>query len=1090
MPFTNDEQYTEEELYDILDVPHHVTDRELEAVIHDRIKKFRHSKELYTFFNNVYDFFFEPAAPLPPLPPLIEGMEAGKGKDAGKDAAKPALVSAVTYSKDNLNPLLNQSIKRIISIDSQYRDPNYPYSTQFTFDLNDPLKDVVSLKLYSVQIPYTWYTINKDYGSNFVLLQGISPGINTGIKDYYIDISAGNYTPANLIAALNTSITSLQTANPDVNFGDTQFTYNTNTALAQLKVDFSTSFSEPSYEIAFPPLSPYGDSLAIYLGFLPPYALPANETILYLDEITTNAIQTTPNDDALNAIYAIDASNAVFQIIQYEPTIVAGSGANAFTTTAYNDPASQVLYTLSLTLPLSPGLYTRNTLIETLNTLLQSTAALYNASFTKTYIGRAPGDNKYNLTMNVRPNPQVIQTTVNNKIVVVFPEETATPAIWTGANSCFQFSQTINELCEIIAPYPLKQTNYVITQSPWIQLQCDLSGYDNSFNNFIIQVANAPDTINGYSLNDYLQAINTGFHQASVASGGALVDISGIVLDASSVPQLLVDINILYTTPQYHLNFTNSIMRTNYDCSFNTTDLSGSLQQQSTFLGYLKIANQYNVPKNCPVFTITGGTAALASIDAYAVLFLAENYDSSSNEYWIYYDHKSIATDINTSIQSFQELTAAGGSYPLAGTTVAYTSAVVNQAFELNLTVSVQKVINQTQYTMYLYDASGGGGTTSWEEFLFFNGSPYILSTAPLQGASSVIKSSSSVQNNSITLVQNSNDFLFVRPLPGVVGLTTTVLSPDTTPYFSPTGFKVGYAYNDIRINLPDTTYYTYLQLINALNTALTNNPYTKGSYVSALSQNNNQYIKIRWNINKVFTAADYNLVIYNTTSFVKCYVGDTSVRNTTWDTTLGWILGFQASQEYKLSSYLDASGAAVVVGNVCVNVNLYNYLLISLDDYKQNRINDGVITITQSEQNLPLPPYASRAVYSCDSSGNAVVNPSQTTAANQLTLNQLYSVQQILVGQQNVVQKYTTGPFVRDIFGVLPLKISGMQPGQIYVEFGGTLQQQERQYFGPVNINRMSITLYTDKGTVLDLNGTNWSFSFVAETLYQKQKL
>ena len=67
---------------------------------------------------------------------------------------------------------------------------------------------------------------------------------------------------------------------------------------------------------------------------------------------------------------------------------------------------------------------------------------------------------------------------------------------------------------------------------------------------------------------------------------------------------------------------------------------------------------------------------------------------------------------------------------------------------------------------------------------------------------------------------------------------------------------------------------------------------------------------------------------------------------------------------------------------------------------------------------------------------------------------------------------------------------MNGLQNGQSYVEFGGTLQQQERQYFGPVNIHRMSITLYTNKGTVLDLNGTNWSFSFVAELLYQKQKI
>jgi hypothetical protein len=56
-------------------------------------------------------------------------------------------------------------------------------------------------------------------------------------------------------------------------------------------------------------------------------------------------------------------------------------------------------------------------------------------------------------------------------------------------------------------------------------------------------------------------------------------------------------------------------------------------------------------------------------------------------------------------------------------------------------------------------------------------------------------------------------------------------------------------------------------------------------------------------------------------------------------------------------------------------------------------------------------------------------------------------------------------------------------------VEFGGTLQQQERLYFGPVNIRRMNITLLNDHGEVVDLNGANWSFSFICEQLYQQSK-
>ena len=71
-------------------------------------------------------------------------------------------------------------------------------------------------------------------------------------------------------------------------------------------------------------------------------------------------------------------------------------------------------------------------------------------------------------------------------------------------------------------------------------------------------------------------------------------------------------------------------------------------------------------------------------------------------------------------------------------------------------------------------------------------------------------------------------------------------------------------------------------------------------------------------------------------------------------------------------------------------------------------------------------------------------------------------------------------------MFALLPVKSSNATPGTIYVEFGGSLQQQERIYFGPVNIRRLSIKLINDKGDIIDLNGADWSFQFVCEQLYQ----
>ena len=88
-----------------------------------------------------------------------------------------------------------------------------------------------------------------------------------------------------------------------------------------------------------------------------------------------------------------------------------------------------------------------------------------------------------------------------------------------------------------------------------------------------------------------------------------------------------------------------------------------------------------------------------------------------------------------------------------------------------------------------------------------------------------------------------------------------------------------------------------------------------------------------------------------------------------------------------------------------------------------------------------------------------------------------------------NVSSKiYGSTPFASDVFGVIPMKLSGRKNGETIIEFGGTMQNQERQYFGPVNIQRLSIKLVSDRGNVVDLNNANWSFSLICEQLYKSQ--
>jgi hypothetical protein len=168
------------------------------------------------------------------------------------------------------------------------------------------------------------------------------------------------------------------------------------------------------------------------------------------------------------------------------------------------------------------------------------------------------------------------------------------------------------------------------------------------------------------------------------------------------------------------------------------------------------------------------------------------------------------------------------------------------------------------------------------------------------------------------------------------------------------------------------------------------------------------------------------------------------------------------------------------------------------LDDYNQNHLNDGLVTVTGGDTNVPLPSYAKKSNFVCDPvTGTMVYNTDELVDNKKLTQAQIYAIGQIANSQKssssnltNSVssKSYGSGPFVKDVFGLIPMKTAGLQNGSSYVEFGGTLQNQERSYFGPVNIHRMTVKLVNDRGDVVDLNGANWSFSLICEQLY-KQK-
>jgi hypothetical protein len=55
-----------------------------------------------------------------------------------------------------------------------------------------------------------------------------------------------------------------------------------------------------------------------------------------------------------------------------------------------------------------------------------------------------------------------------------------------------------------------------------------------------------------------------------------------------------------------------------------------------------------------------------------------------------------------------------------------------------------------------------------------------------------------------------------------------------------------------------------------------------------------------------------------------------------------------------------------------------------------------------------------------------------------------------------------------------------------MYVDFSGSLQDNPRIYFGPVNIDRLRVRLVDDMGRTVNLHGVDWSITLISENLYQ----
>lgn len=329
--------------------------------------------------------------------------------------------------------------------------------------------------------------------------------------------------------------------------------------------------------------------------------------------------------------------------------------------------------------------------------------------------------------------------------------------------------------------------------------------------------------------------------------------------------------------------------------------------------------------------------------------------------------------------------------------------------------------------------------------------------------------------------------------------------------FYRNTCFWINNGIHNIPISIEPGNY-TQEQLVTALNMSFENAGFSSTQSFASYNSLNGKITLFLYGANYVssnilFTVStSTRIIFFDFTATLLCE--KTCTNNNYFNQTLGWIMGYRAP--FINVAINGNSGTAIV------NLNGTKYLILVIDDYNQNRVNNGLVSITELSGTLKMPKYYSPDLpYICLSAGNSNLNnilseDDETNPENgllisekynnnygktqiivpsaprTLTQSQIYTINEINKNK-GITNFRTKAPTSSDIMAIIPLKGGTNIPtGTMLAEFSGSLQDNVRTYFGPVNIDRMAVKLLDDKGNILNLNGSDWCVTLIATCLYQ----
>jgi hypothetical protein len=111
------------------------------------------------------------------------------------------------YARGIVNPIQRETVNTILTINSKFRDAKQSTTTEFSVILTEPMNNVVSLKLASVELMNSYYAISDYLKTNLFTIETYKINLSSNaITDLYkrdIQISEGSYTTDLMLTTLD-----------------------------------------------------------------------------------------------------------------------------------------------------------------------------------------------------------------------------------------------------------------------------------------------------------------------------------------------------------------------------------------------------------------------------------------------------------------------------------------------------------------------------------------------------------------------------------------------------------------------------------------------------------------------------------------------------------------------------------------------------------------------------------------------------------------------------------------------------------------------------------------------------------------------